>query len=81
MDRIEATAQVAREKTGMGPEWAPYIMELVEGGLVITGCKTRPKKSGPHKGEPMFLTREDNRRVVVTREEVDRVIEQATATA
>jgi len=56
-------------------------MELVEGGLLITGCKTRPKKSGPYKGEPMFLTREDNRRVIVTAEEVDRMIEQAAANA
>lgn len=76
MDRSEATTQLAREKTGMEQDWAPYIWERVKGGIVITGCKTRPKKSGPNKGEPMFLTREDNHRVVVTAEEVDRVIQQ-----
>ena len=79
MKRTDAAAQVAREKTGMGPDWQPYIWERVTGGVLITGCMTRPKKSGPNKGEPMFLTCQDNHRAVVTAEEIDRLVEKDLA--
>lgn len=81
MNRTDAAAQMAPEKTGMGPDWQPYIWERVTGGVLITGCMTRPKKSGPNKAEPMFLTRQDNHRAVVTADEIDRMVEQAAATA
>jgi len=60
------------EKAGMPDDWKPYCYQSVAGGTLITGCKTRPKKSGKNKGEPLFLTKEDSRDVVVTSDDVER---------
>lgn len=62
----------AIEKAQCSPGWQPYRYEQAAGGLIITGCLTRPKKSGPNKGEPKFLINEENTTVVVTREDIDR---------
>ncbi|MES1927429.1 hypothetical protein [Salinisphaera sp. T31B1] len=65
----------------MGSDWQPYIWERVIGGVLITGCKTRPKQSGPNTGTPMFLIRQDNYRALVTHEAIDRMLEQAKVSA
>lgn len=53
--------QHAREKSGLGPDWAVFLWEqLPEAkGMLLTGAITPPPyKSGPHKGTPRWKARD-----------------------
>jgi len=62
----------AIEKANMPGDWQPYYYQRENGGIVVTGCKTRLKKSGPNKGMPLYLTKEGECRVIITPDDVDR---------
>jgi hypothetical protein len=67
-------AAIAKAKSvfNVDDSWKPYLYSSeVGGGLLIKGCKTRPKKSGVNKGEPLYLTKEDSHSVMVTSEEIE----------
>ena len=53
-------------------EALPYRYVKGDGEMEITGCMTRPKKSGPNKGRPKYLRHEGERTVVVTAQDVER---------
>lgn len=67
-----AMDRAACRKAGDIPGWAPYLYQSTKAGLAVTGCMTRPKKSGPNKGEPVYMTRNHRRRVLITARDVDR---------
>ncbi len=77
---IEAINKAAIDKANApsAVNWQPYLYESVNGGILVTGCATRPKKRGPNKGKPMFLTRLHSIRVVVTNDDIDSAIKSAT---
>ena len=71
---LTATAidNAAIEKACMPEGWLPYRYVKGDGEIEITGCMTRPKKSGPNKGRPKYLRHEGERTVVVTAQDVER---------
>lgn len=68
------TAAIDKANAPSSANWLPYQYEAVNGGILVTGCATRPKKRGPNKGKPMFLTRLHSIRVVVTKGDIDAAI-------
>ncbi|WP_372809455.1 hypothetical protein [Litorivivens sp.] len=62
LTRLEIAANL---KADAGPNWYPYKFVAVKGGIICTGCETRPKKSGPNKGEIMY-TMKNKFDVIVT---------------
>ena len=72
MSHLSDMDAVAIKKVNMPDGWLPYLYEAVVGAVLITGCMTRPKKSGPNKGEPLYLTAENRVTVAVTAEDIDR---------
>ncbi len=56
----------------MPSNWRPYLYQSEVGGIIVTGCKTRPKKSGKDKGGTLFLTKEDKLKVLITSEDIER---------
>lgn len=76
-----AIDNAAIEKASAPEGWLPYHYYKGEGVIHITGCMTRPKKSGRNKGEPRYLQREGRVTVAVTVHDVERhkqmLLEQA----
>lgn len=60
----------AIDKAGQESSWRPYLYEHVGSVLLITGCATRPKKSGKNKGETLFLTNIGRKTVSLTKQEI-----------
>lgn len=67
-----AVDNAAIEKAVMPEGWQPYHYRKGDGVIEITGCMTRPKKSGPNKGKPMYMRTEGECTVVVTADDVER---------
>lgn len=67
-----AIDNAAIEKAVMPEGWLPYCYRKGDGVIEITGCMSRPKKSGPNKGKPKYLRHEGERTVVVTTQDVER---------
>lgn len=62
-----AMNEKAARLSGKGANWKPYLYESVANGMLVTGCATRPKKSGKRKGEPHYLLKTDEAKVLITR--------------
>jgi hypothetical protein len=45
----------AIRKAGNIEGWKPYLYEKIQGGILIRGCMTAPKKRGPDKGGTKYL--------------------------
>ncbi len=56
---------IANRKAKAGPNWFPYKFVAVKGGIICTGCETRPKTKGPNKGELLY-TMKNKFDVIVT---------------
>lgn len=56
----------AIRKAGNIEGWKPYLYEKIQGGILIRGCMTAPKKRGPDKGGTKYLIHQQNLQSVVT---------------
>lgn len=65
---VDAVNAAARARAGMPEDWVPYVWEWISGGLLLTGCRTRPEASGSGY---RFLMDEDNKRVILSDAEIN----------
>lgn len=70
---METITAIAKEKAGNIEGWEPYYFELVKGGMIVKGCIARPKKTGPNKGDLLYLTKEQRITVVITTDELKKL--------
>lgn len=64
----DALDNLCRQKAKKGKDWAPYLFEAVEGGVLVTGAATDGTYSrGPRKGRTRWAKpARDKERVLIT---------------